>query len=285
MLGYFKPVMKLLSDEEKKFYQSLYCTLCHNLKNDYGHSSTMFIQHDLLFFLLSSGLLDEVVSDQETHLGCVAFPVKKVSVFEKLNNISFLADMSVFTVYTAYLNAVVDGKGLKVKNKGLHYVFNKAFEKSKIKLRFNDEKIEELKSLLKAEHTNDILPDQIIKPICEVYSSLIIENLELGQEYKELAFHMCRTMYYLDALEDFKKDKKEGYYNMLSSIYESPQQLVCYVQMRVFDSINKMKKCVKNCKYSNIIDSVLSYSLIGQFNNIKFNYLGDEVSGTNEGLL
>ncbi|MFB8422079.1 DUF5685 family protein [Priestia megaterium] len=275
MLGYFKPITSLLSKEDKEIYQSLYCTLCHNIKNKYGYSSTMFIQHDLLFILLCSNSWERKFGKLDSKkTGCVMFPLKKVNVLENMYESNSLADISVFTVYTAYLNAVADGKGISLKNRGFKHYFNRAFSKSTDSLQIEQETIKELELMLINEHQSENTPDQTIEPVCRFYSELVVQHLNLDDKYRKLTFHTCKIMYYLDSLEDYIKDKAKGHYNILNNIYETPQQAVNYVQMKIFKSIAVLESYSQTSHYKGLVDNILYESLLKQFNIIKQKHIG-----------
>ncbi|WP_159433121.1 DUF5685 family protein [Bacillus massilinigeriensis] len=275
MLGYFKPLTSKLSQEDKEAYQNMYCTLCHTIKKQYGYTSTMFIQHDLLFLLLCTNSWKRKFGRADAiKAGCVMFPLKKVHVLEDMHESKALADLSVFTVYTAFLNSVTDGKSNRIKQKSFKRFFHKTLEESANKLQISQDEIQHLQQMLLEEHDNECTPDQIIAPVCTFYSELIVQHLGVDDSYKALAYHSCAIMYYLDALEDYKKDMKNGYFNILSSIYQNPEQIVNYVSMKIFKSLEIIKNYSINSHHQSLLDNILNDSILTQFHAIKQKHLG-----------
>ena len=56
MFGYIAPVLSVLNDEQRLRYRSLYCGVCHALKQRHGQSGRLSLSNDMTFLamLLSS---------------------------------------------------------------------------------------------------------------------------------------------------------------------------------------------------------------------------------------
>ena len=56
MFGYVAPVLSVLNDEQRLRYRSLYCGVCHALKERHGQSGRLSLSNDMTFLamLLSS---------------------------------------------------------------------------------------------------------------------------------------------------------------------------------------------------------------------------------------
>lgn len=279
MLGYFKPVTSELTIEEKDLYKSIYCKLCKVIGNRYGKISTVFVQHDLAFtlILVSKDLLSEKTRIDKK--ACTVCGIRKVRIIENEdieNILRTVADICIFTVYTAYLNRKIDGKGNSVKNKLFYIAYRKSFKKSLSNLNMTKLQIKELEDILYCENHNNTqyirTPEQIIHPMCDYYSDLIINKLDIDRRLKNVPYNMCKIMYYLDSLEDFKKDKEEDKFNILNEVYRSDNQIISLVEKKVFDAINEIKKYIVDIEHKNIVKNVLDISILSKMKTIKLKY-------------
>lgn len=282
MLGYFRPTTSYISKDEKKLYKSIYCKLCKIIGERYGKIDTLFIQHDLIFILL---LINEDLNFDEVNFekkGCTICSLKRINIIndEKLDDIlNILADICVFTVYTAYINRIIDNKGNSIKNKLFYTIYGKTFEKCMINLDIDKKEIEKLKEIIyKETHNNSNharTPDAIIHPMCEYYSDLIVCKLNMKIESKVIPYNMCKIMYYIDALDDLNKDREYNKFNILNEIYESEYQVISLVEKKVLDAISEINNYIVNNVHKNIIENVLNISILNKVKNIKNNLYGE----------
>lgn len=279
MLGYFRPTTSQISEDEKKLYKSIYCKLCKTIGKRYGKIDTLFIQHDLVFILL---IIIENINFNEINFekkSCTICSLKRIHIIndEKLDDIlNILADICVFTVYTAYINRMIDKKGNSIKNKLFYYIYGKTFEKCIINLNINKKEIEKLKEIIyKETHNNSNYvrtPDAIIHPMCEYYSDLIVYKLNMKVDLKVIPYNMCKIMYYIDALDDLNKDREDNKFNILNEIYESEHQVISLVEKKVLDAISEINNSIVNNLHKNIIENVLNISILNKVKNIKIKY-------------
>ena len=52
MFGYVRPLLDLLSDEERRQYKSAYCGLCHTLARDFGPLARYTVSYDMTFLYM-----------------------------------------------------------------------------------------------------------------------------------------------------------------------------------------------------------------------------------------
>lgn len=283
MLGYFRPTTSQISENEKKLYKSLYCKLCKTIGERYGKIDTLFIQHDLVFILL---IMSENVNFNEYNFeksGCTICSLKRINIInnkelERILNI--LADICVFTIYTSYINRIIDNKGNSIKNKLFYITYRKTLKKCLINLNISESEISKLKEIIYNEtHNNSSYvrtPDAIIHPMCEYYSDLIISKLNIKTELKSIPYNMCKIMYYIDSLEDLNKDIKNNDFNILNEIYESDHQVISLVEKKVIDSIKEIKNLIINNQHKSIIENILNISIINNVKNLRIQYKNNE---------
>ena len=73
MFGYVLPSREKLTEEERAGFQSMYCGLCHTLRENYGFAASLILNYDLTYLavLLSDGEVGESRCRR-----CVAHPCK-----------------------------------------------------------------------------------------------------------------------------------------------------------------------------------------------------------------
>lgn len=271
MLGYFKPYLDMVTKEEKNYYQTLYCSLCHELRNRYGLKCSALLQSDVLFFGLFTRVIPELDTKNIKKKWCVIFP-KKVSVCS--NNIfTKLADMSMFMIWVAFLDSTYDGKN----NKFFYWLYSKKFD-----LLFENnyccvERKEIKNSLIKAmkiERNEEFQPDRKIYPMCRVLSETTSKIINTSDSSSEVAYQLCKIMYYLDALEDYHSDKKNNSNNILSNI--CLDKIPDYVEKKISKAVSDIYKNYKpklTYSRSELIKNILDYSLKQNYLKAKQNFL------------
>ena len=92
MFGYVAPVLSVLNDEQRLRYRSLYCGVCHALKERHGQSGRLSLSNDMTFLaMLLSSLYEPETVQKDSR--CGIHPLKKHS-FCSSSMIDYAADMN-----------------------------------------------------------------------------------------------------------------------------------------------------------------------------------------------
>lgn len=92
MFGYVAPVLSVLNDEQRLRYRSLYCGVCHALKQRHGQSGRLSLSNDMTFLaMLLSSLYEPETVQKDSR--CGIHPLKKHS-FCSSSMIDYAADMN-----------------------------------------------------------------------------------------------------------------------------------------------------------------------------------------------
>lgn len=113
MFGYIIPNYNTLKEEQKDRYQSVYCGLCHSLRDNYSNISRLALSYDLTFLVLLLSSLYEPIEETE-NCNCIFHPGKK---FQSAKNqfSDYCSDLTVALAYHKILDDVNDEGKLKAK--------------------------------------------------------------------------------------------------------------------------------------------------------------------------
>ncbi|WP_408956440.1 DUF5685 family protein [Natroniella sp. ANB-PHB2] len=272
MLGYFRPKKCLLSKEDREFYKAMYCSFCHSIKKNHGLTTTLFLQYDLIFLLLIIDSELDLFSHGRVRDKRCLFPLKKVSCVSENSLLDKLSDLAIFVVYTYYLDKKIDGDDYRVKDKLIHKLIKIKGNKSFKGLKNIKGIKEKLVAGMKLEEQREYSPDYRISFICDLYANLVVDNLglvDLEVDYYKVAYNMCKVMYYLDALEDFKSDRKNGEVNILFDLNTDLDQIVGYVRNKLISALAEIKGSLLFNKNKKIIENIIEIHLQGVFNKFR----------------
>lgn len=214
MFGYIVPVKCELKVREFEAFRSVYCGLCHSLKDRYGFFSRFVLNYDFTFLaMLLSQSEDSVVSKKRR---CLAKPVKKHCYYQGGAGFEKAAGFSLILSWYKLKDAVADGGFLeKIAYQSLLLFLRPAYHKARKDFPdFDKHAGEKLKELSKLEAQNSDELDLV----ADTFASLLsfgAKNTEQERIYHEIFYHTGRLIYLLDAYDDLAEDQKKGNYNPL----------------------------------------------------------------------
>lgn len=113
MFGFITPNFETLDEKEKSRYQSVYCGLCHSLRDNYSNVARLALSYDLTFLVL---LLSSLYEPREAtdNCNCIFHPGNK---FETAQNkfSDYCADMTVALAYHKILDDINDENKFSAK--------------------------------------------------------------------------------------------------------------------------------------------------------------------------
>ncbi len=222
MFGYININGSVLSEENKKIYQSYYCGLCRQLKSDCGTKGQMMLSYDLTFLIvLLSGLYE--LENQESEFTCPLHPTKRRTAF--INEATeYASDMN---LVLAYHNLVDDWKDdhsyakkalVKILDKDYARVMEK-YPRQVAALENYMRQTEEVEK--RGEQNLDVVSGLTGEMLGEVFCW---KDDVWKEELKTLGFYMGKFIYLMDAYEDLEKDKKKNAYNPLRYMEKGDEQ-------------------------------------------------------------
>lgn len=264
MLGYFKPIRRELNAGDLDTYRTAYCSLCSSLRSEYGLVSTALMQSDVLFLAIASGRL-ECVDATRSAARCPVNPLRRVCVLREAGGtILQAAHISVFTVGVSLLNKRTDVKGGLVTT-AASALTAVAFDRSAAALGASDE-IGMLGRTLARERSAAGSPDRIIHPICDYYARVTARTMGGDSRVRDIAYDMCRVMYYIDALEDLPRDTRLGLPNPLAGIYQDPGQVRHYATSKVAEALSRIRDHAGGSPHKGLVRNVVDLAVPTRLN-------------------
>ncbi len=221
MFGFIRPVKSELRVREVERFQSVYCGLCHAIRQRYGNLHTCFLSYDMTFL----ALLLESLSEQDSELQykrCVASPVRKKCVLCAGEPLQYTADVSVLLTCLKIEDSIADEQGLKKTGaQVLRGMVHHGFAQAQQRLPQESETMQQcMQALAVAEAQKTASIDRAADPFARMMQACIPENgAENNRILREMLYHMGRWVYLVDACADLEEDWKSGGYNPIALRY------------------------------------------------------------------
>ncbi|MDK2805471.1 DUF5685 family protein [Thermoanaerobacterium thermosaccharolyticum] len=285
MFGYIKPYKPEMKMKDYDVFKAYYCGLCKEIGRRYGETSRLTLNYELTYLaIFLSGLSDEIV-DMKLE-GCIINPFKKKPVIKENPYVKYAADMNAILVYYKFLDDKADGKA--TASSFLEFLFRKQFKKS---YKLYAEKAQNIKKYLTTlqnlERDKCSSVDEAAEPFANILREVFLyENLNIDDEaYKkveEIAYHLGRYIYILDAYNDLKDDIKNGNYNPfiyqynltdkdnieLNNVIEEIKEWTKFNLSFTLSAIVKLYEQLRFKKNIGIIDNIFRIGLYMEFMRI-----------------
>ncbi len=278
MFGYvtvYKPELKV---KEYEAYKGVYCTLCKEMGKEYGVLSRFLLSYDGAFYVLyKMGLANENVTAKNSR--CTFNPCKKCMKILCESDIYKLA--SAITVILAYFKLVDnlnDSKGIK---KILLYLLLPYFSYLKKKANKKYPKIFKtiecgMKEQFEAEKDSNISLDKSADSTAKMLGWLFALNEceDTRDSAYKFGYNLGRTVYFLDAFDDYESDVKENSFNP----FKKCENLIDTAKISINLSIGALTQIYENqqkSQFSPIINNVIYNGLNYQLERIIKKYRGD----------
>ena len=221
MFGYITPVLSVLSEEQKQRYRSVYCGVCHALKERHGQIGRLSLSNDMTFLaLLLSSLYEPETS--LTDARCGIHPVKKHPFFAS-SMIDYAADMNALLFFWKCEDQRMDDHSLIGKTG--ESLFRKAAEKVRKLWPVQADGVEKaLAELWQEEKKPSPDPDRLCNLSGEMLGAVFVPRPEdvWAPVLRSVGNSLGRFIYWMDAWEDFDADQKKGRFNPLSGYHDRP---------------------------------------------------------------
>lgn len=213
MFGYIIPNFETLKPEEKQRYQSVYCGLCHSLRDNYSNISRLTLSYDLTFLVL---LLSSLYEPAETHdnCNCIFHPGKK---FETTQNefSNYCADITVAMAYHKILDDVNDEGNLrsKISEHALRAQYKKVCEKIPKICENIEAAMTKISQIEKTDQTFEG-SETIAKTFGSIMANIFAVKQDIwAEQLASLGANLGRLIYFMDAATDYPSDIKNNSYN------------------------------------------------------------------------
>ena len=279
MFGYVtinKPELKI---KEYEAYKGVYCTLCKEMGKEYGLLSRFLLSYDSAFYVMYKlGLSQDKINVSNSR--CSFNPCKKCMKITCENNVYKIA--CAITVILAYFKLVDNLHDSKPLKKILLYILHPYFsficKKAKNKFpKIFDIVNDGMNEQFKTENESDISLDKSAHPTGKILSELFSygEVDDNKEKTAQFGYQLGRVVYFLDAFDDYEKDKKEKTFNPFINsnniIYDATKVLNLSI-----GALTEIFKTQKFNNFSTVIENIIYDGLYLQTDRITKKYRGDK---------
>lgn len=238
MFGYVRPFKPDLRIVEFTRYRSVYCGLCKSIGRRYGQLPRLAVTYDMTFMalLLQSFAETEPTVGAET---CVLHPVGKRAVGGEDPALDLCADLTLLLSYQDLNDKVIDGDHPVLGRAG-RLLLKRRYKKAAVRQPALDELIRgHLDELSAAEARVDgdaagVAFGTLLRDIFQSAAQSLLPHLSepYALALGEVGDMMGRWVYWIDAIDDLKEDKKRGEWNPLQ-IYGTREAALAEVTKRL----------------------------------------------------
>lgn len=293
MFGYIKPFKPDLRIYEFSYYKSIYCSLCREIKENFGTLYTLGLNYDFVFLsLLKMSLMNE--KDTFVNSRCTFNPLQKKYI---MKNESITFSSYVFILATKY--KLYDDKldndfrskmisnftfpFVNIKYKLIldefeyFYILDKVFRWYTLKQKYLENK--KVSNIDLISHPSSVCYANILR--------LISNDSNHSRILYRMGYFLGRWIYLIDAIDDLSNDLKNNNYNPFiykynllkkdninfNDIYNESKLILNLTLGELINSYNLL-----NIKYNKeILDNIIFLGL----KNIQDNILkGDKTNGS-----
>ena len=215
MYGYIRPDRGELRGREYELFRAEYCALCHTLCERYGQTARFAVNYDFTFMaIVLSSQRPETVS-----LRCPVHPIRKRAVLRTDNALESAADYSVILAWWKMSDTAEDEKGaVAAASLACQTVYRNVYRRAAMFRPAFDANVRKCLSELKQLEISD---DPSLDRAADCFARILAEAASEAQNEddrrikKELFYHVGRSIYILDAVDDLASDIRTGSYNPL----------------------------------------------------------------------
>lgn len=216
MYGYVRPKRGELKVREYERFRSVYCGLCHHLSRRYGPVCRFLVNYDFTFLAMA------LAKPGPQSLGprrCPFHPLRKYPCLESCESLDRAADYTVVLAWWKLRDGAMDGAFFKAAAcrlacLGLKRAYKKAARRQPDFAKTVQESLQKLDKLEKVKSAS-------LDETADTFAAILRAAAEgepapaRRRVLEELFYHLGRTVYILDAVDDLGEDVKRNAYNPL----------------------------------------------------------------------
>lgn len=232
MFGYIIPDKNQLNDECKQRYRGYYCGLCDALRR-YGVSGQAALNYDMTFlYILLSALYDESPRESERH--CLPHPVRG-HLHIASEAAEYCADMTVLFAYYNALDDWHDDKNAVART----YAAMLSGGARAVGERYPDKAAAiaaGMENINVLERQNEINLDAVATQFGKMLGEIFVWREDRwAPVLRTLGENLGKFVYFTDAWEDVKHDRRHKNYNPLLRLADRPDyDKMCHEILTLF---------------------------------------------------
>ena len=257
MFGYIRPCRPELKIKDDALFRSYYCGVCKALGHCAGPMCRMLLQYDLVFLsVLHDGLRD----DCKPAVHRCPFKGRKVNV-QVGESVSYAAEAHLLLTAAKLQDDRADGKkGGLLLGAILTAKEKKIAEKYPVLKKELNDMLREQREL---EEKNCDDPDEAAEPFARFCAQLFSLDMpdSARPSLRFMGYNIGKWIYWLDALDDYEKDKKSGGYNVWRNHGFSREEACAWALPLLQQCISQAQLCydlLEGEKTSMLIENILN---------------------------
>lgn len=256
MFGYvtvYKPELKI---KDYDVYKGVYCTLCKQMQKEYGFFSRFLLSYDAAFYVLyRMGISDCSVKISNSH--CSFSPCKKCLKIDSEEEIfKKAAAITVILSYFKLCDSISDSGFLKrTLCKLIKPYFKHICKKA-------EKKYPEVFSAVKQYMNAQIEAEKHFKGVDSAADptgnalGYILSDGDINSDSFKIGYFLGRTVYFLDAFDDYEKDIKSNSFNPFKNTDNIIDDATFSVNLSIGELADYIKK-VEFYKFKSIIYNIV----------------------------
>lgn len=252
MFGYvtvYKPELKI---KDYDVYRGVYCTLCKQMQKEYGLFSRFLLSYDAVFYVLyRMGTVNSETKISKSH--CSFSPCKKClkidsdeEIFKKAAGITVI--LSYFKLCDNISDSVFFRRALC---KAIKPYFKRICRKAQKKYPDIFDATEKYMSSQLAAEKNFLGVDSAADPTGSVLGYIFSDG-ELNSDSFKIGYFLGRTVYLLDAFDDYEDDVKSNLFNP----FKNTDNIIEDASFAVNLSIGELAEYIKKVEFFRFRDII-----------------------------
>lgn len=263
MFGYFRFNQLYATSKQKNIYKNYYCGTCFALEYNYGEIARFTLSYDVVILALIAKIYD---NPNRAVLPCFLKKNEKEQ-FVQNEDWQKIAAINILLMKAKFDDDINDEK--TSKSKAVALLFHEAIKKAEKQFPNLALIIKEgYKTMYKLEtERTDIL--NICNAFADMMEKVVVTAFNVSPIKIEFVKGISRWLYFIDQLDDYDKDIKEGKYNPLVSKDISKYQMInkdntylFEVLREIFKDYHKIKKGLNlSCDEDCLLYAVINESI------------------------
>lgn len=263
MFGYFRFNPKFASAHMKRAYKNYYCGTCFALEYAYGELPRVLLSYDVVIL----GLIAKLIADVDYDPLLCFFTKRKKKIFIEDEQWRKLAAINLF-LFKAKIDDDLNDE-LSPKAKVAAITFSGAIKKATSDYPLLAKMVDAgYKAMFKEEQAgSDVLV------ICETFANMMValvkESYHVDENYLKFVHAISRWLYFIDQLDDYDDDIREGKYNPLIIEGVDKAAYINYQHERLFRYLADLfspfddikRKLDRDCVEDRLLYSLLNESI------------------------
>lgn len=224
MFGFIRPMRGELKVREWERFQSVYCGLCHCIRQRYGIVQTALLSYDCTYLAL---VLDAQTAERAVcRRRCLTHPFRRRMCAEESEAIRRAAAVSVILNWHKVQDSIADERGWKrLAACALRLILRCGYRRAqRDNPEFDRVTAQCLRQLDEVQGANTASLDIPADLFAQILRAAVPqEESAQSRALGEMFYHTGRWIYLLDACEDLKDDFASGSYNPVRLRYQLTQ--------------------------------------------------------------